>query len=151
MDNSGPPWNGGMKLESAVFAVNLTVGKHSPHLQVAGGQSDDGGLIQLWGDSRGQRQELGKLIKLPVFFLSSGFRCILGLLLHFWHVATPLRIIKAHLKLQLRFLSSGETVLHQWAPLPTCGVLFSDSSQTQELTDDLSDCLLSLLLLLLLL
>lgn len=30
-----------------VSAVNLTVGKHGPHLQVAGGQPDDGGLVQL--------------------------------------------------------------------------------------------------------
>lgn len=83
-----------------VSAVNLTVGKHGPHLQVAGGQPDDGGLIQLRGDGRGQRQELGKLVKLSIFFLSSRFCRILGLFLHLWHVATPLRIIKAHLKLQ---------------------------------------------------
>lgn len=67
----------------SVSSVNLTVGKHGPHLQVAGGQSDDGGLIQLRGDGRGQRQELGKLVKLSIFFLSSRFGRILGLFLHF--------------------------------------------------------------------
>lgn len=64
-------------------AVNLTVGEHGPHLQVAGGQSDDGGLVQLRGDGRGQRQEFGKLVKLSIFLLSSRFRRILRLFLHF--------------------------------------------------------------------
>lgn len=39
-----------------------------PHLQVADGEPDDGGLVQLAGDGAWQRQHLGQLIKLKVLF-----------------------------------------------------------------------------------
>lgn len=37
-----------------------------PHLQVADGEADDGGLVQLAGDGARQRQHLGQLVKLKV-------------------------------------------------------------------------------------
>lgn len=37
-----------------------------PHLQVADGESDDGGLVQLTGDGAWQWQHLGQFIKLKV-------------------------------------------------------------------------------------
>lgn len=37
-----------------------------PHLQVADGEPDDGGLVQLAGDGARQRQHLGQLIELKV-------------------------------------------------------------------------------------
>jgi len=62
--------------------VFRTFREHYPHLQVAGGQSDDGGFVQLRGDGRGQRQEFGELIKLAILLLSTGARRVLRLLLH---------------------------------------------------------------------
>lgn len=37
-----------------------------PHLQVADGEPDDGGLVQLAGDGAWQRQHLGQFIKFKV-------------------------------------------------------------------------------------
>lgn len=37
-----------------------------PHFQVADGEPDDGGLVQLAGDGAWQRQHLGQFIKLKV-------------------------------------------------------------------------------------
>lgn len=37
-----------------------------PHLQVADGEADDGGLVQLTGDGARQRQHLGQLVELKV-------------------------------------------------------------------------------------
>lgn len=54
-----------------------TVGENAPHPEVAARQPDDGGLVQLGGDGRRQRQQLGQLIKLSVLFLSALFRGIL--------------------------------------------------------------------------
>lgn len=53
-----------------------------PHLQVAGGESDDGRFVQLWGDGRGQRQQFGQLIELAVLLLPPRPRRVLRLLLH---------------------------------------------------------------------
>lgn len=61
---------------------SLTFRKHYSHLQVAGGQSDDGGFVQLGGDGGGQRQQFGQFVKFTVFLLPSGPGSILGLLLH---------------------------------------------------------------------
>lgn len=60
----------------------LTFGKDGAHFQVAGGESDDGRLVQLRGDGRRQREQLGQLIKLSIFLLPPGLGRILGLLLH---------------------------------------------------------------------
>ena len=59
----------------------LTFGKDGAHLQVARGESDDGRLVQLRGDGRGQREQLGQLIKLAIFLFPPGLGRILGLLL----------------------------------------------------------------------
>lgn len=59
-----------------------TVGEHGAHLQVAAGESDDGSLVQLGGDSGGQRQQFGQLIKLPVLLFTSRLRRILRFVLH---------------------------------------------------------------------
>lgn len=59
-----------------------TFGEQAPHPQVAGGQPDDGGLVQLRGDGGRQRQHLGQLIELPVLLLPPGPGGVLGLLLH---------------------------------------------------------------------
>lgn len=53
-----------------------------PHFQVAGGESNDGGLVQLRGDGRGQGQQLGQLVELAVLLLPPSPGCILGLLFH---------------------------------------------------------------------
>lgn len=37
-----------------------------PHLQVADGEPDDGGLVQLAGDGTRQRQHLGQLIEFKI-------------------------------------------------------------------------------------
>lgn len=39
-----------------------------PHLQIADGEPDDGGLVQLAGDGTWQWQHLGQFIKLKVLF-----------------------------------------------------------------------------------
>lgn len=59
-----------------------TVGEHGPHLEVAAGQPDDGGLVQLGGDGSGQRQQLGQLVELSVLLLSARLRRVLALFLH---------------------------------------------------------------------
>lgn len=64
--------------------VAPTFGEDCSHLEVAAGQSDDGGLVQLGCDGRRQRQQLGQLIKLSVLFLSPRLRCVLASFLHFW-------------------------------------------------------------------
>lgn len=64
-------------------SVSPTVGKECPHLQVAAGQADDRGLVQLGGDGSRKRQQLGKLIKLSVLLLSSRLCGVLAFLLHF--------------------------------------------------------------------
>lgn len=60
----------------------LTVWEDCSHLEVAGGQPDDGGFVQLGGDGRGQGQQLGQLIELPILLLPAGLSCVLRLLLH---------------------------------------------------------------------
>lgn len=59
-----------------------TFWEHYPHLQVAGGESDDGRFVQLWGDGRGQRQHFGQLVELAVLLLPPRPRRVLRLLLH---------------------------------------------------------------------
>ena len=46
------------------------------HVQVADGQSDDGGLVQLAGNGAGERKHLGQLKKLKVFFPTTRSCCI---------------------------------------------------------------------------
>ena len=60
----------------------LTVGEDCPHLEVAGGQSDDGRLVQLTCDGRRKGQHLCETVKLRVFLLSPRAGCILRLLFH---------------------------------------------------------------------
>lgn len=60
----------------------LTFWEDGSHFQVAGGQADDGRLVQLGGDGRGQREQLGQLVEFSIFLFPSRFRGILGLLLH---------------------------------------------------------------------
>lgn len=59
-----------------------TFREQDPHPQVAGGQPDDGGLVQLGGDGGRQRQHLGQLVELAVLLLPPGPGGVLGLLLH---------------------------------------------------------------------
>lgn len=61
---------------------SLTFREDCAHLQVAGGESDDGRFVQLRGDGRRQREQLGQLVKLAIFLLPPGFGRIFGLLLH---------------------------------------------------------------------
>jgi hypothetical protein len=58
------------------------------HFEVAGGEADDGRFVQLTGDGRRQRQQLGQLEKLCVFLLAATPRCIFALLLHPAHTET---------------------------------------------------------------
>ena len=50
-------------------------------LQVADAESDDGGLIQLTGDRRRQRQHLGEFVELVVLLAPSGAGRVTRLLL----------------------------------------------------------------------
>lgn len=52
-----------------------------PHLQVADGEPDDGGLVQLAGDGARQRQHLGQLVKLKVLLSPPRSRRVPRLLL----------------------------------------------------------------------
>lgn len=62
--------------------MSPTFGEDNPHLQVAGGQPDDGRFVQLRGDGGRQRQQLGQLVELAVLLLPPGPRRVLRLLLH---------------------------------------------------------------------
>lgn len=55
----------------------FTCREDAPHPQVAAGQADDGGFVQLGGDGGGQRQQLGQLIKLTVLLLPARARRVL--------------------------------------------------------------------------
>ena len=59
-----------------------TVGEHGPHLEVAAGEADDGGLVQLGGDGCGQRQQLGQLVEFSVLLLTARLGRVLTFLLH---------------------------------------------------------------------
>jgi len=59
-----------------------TFRKESSHLEVAGRESDDGGLVELIGDGGRQRQHLGQFKELGVLLLTSRSRCVLRLLFH---------------------------------------------------------------------
>ena len=52
------------------------------HLEVAGGEPDDAGLVQLTGDGARERQQLGELQELRVLFLPPAPGGVLALLLH---------------------------------------------------------------------
>ena len=65
-----------------IITNSRTFRKHHSHLQVAGGQPDDGGFVQLRGDGGGQRQQLGQLIKLTVFLFPPSTGRVFRLLLH---------------------------------------------------------------------
>lgn len=69
-------------VRACVRACVPTVGKECSHLQVAAGQADDGGFVQLGGDGRRQGQQLGQLIKLSVLLLSARLCGVLAFLLH---------------------------------------------------------------------
>ena len=58
-----------------------TVGKDLSHPEVAGGQSDDGGLVQLARDGGGQGQQLAQLEKLVILLLPTVASGILALVL----------------------------------------------------------------------
>jgi hypothetical protein len=60
----------------------LTIREDVSHFEVTGGEADDGRFVQLTGDGRRQRQQLGQLQKLCVFLLAATPRCIFALLLH---------------------------------------------------------------------
>lgn len=67
-------------LTFAAVAVSLQQGApgwvalagEGAHVQVADGQPDDGGLVQLAGDGAGQRQHLGQLEELKILLPSPG-------------------------------------------------------------------------------
>lgn len=60
----------------------FTFGEDGSHLQIAGGEADDGRLVQLRGDGRGQRQELGQFVELSIFLFPPCLRRVLGFFLH---------------------------------------------------------------------
>ncbi|GBO12231.1 hypothetical protein AVEN_44912-1, partial [Araneus ventricosus] len=60
----------------------LTFWEDFPHPEVGGGESDDGGLVQLAGDGGGEGQQLGQLQKFSVLLLAPRAGSVLGLLLH---------------------------------------------------------------------
>ena len=62
--------------------MSLTLRKHLPHLEVAGGESDDAGLVQLTGDGVRQGQQLGELQELGVLLLAPTAGRIFALLFH---------------------------------------------------------------------
>lgn len=52
-----------------------------PHLQVADGEADDGGFVQLAGDGSRERQHLGQLVELKVLLPPPRASSVPGLLL----------------------------------------------------------------------
>lgn len=68
-----------------------TVRKDVAHLEVAGGEPDDGGLVQLAGDGRREWQHLGKIQELCVLLLSATARRVLALLFHTCQQTTVVR------------------------------------------------------------
>lgn len=60
----------------------VTFGEDGSHFQVAGGETDDGRLVQLRGDGRGQRQEFGQFVEFSIFFFPSSLCRVLGFFLH---------------------------------------------------------------------
>ena len=60
----------------------LTIREDGPHLEVGGGEADDGGLVELRGDGGRQGKHLGELVELAVLLLPSSPRCILTFLFH---------------------------------------------------------------------
>lgn len=98
------------------LAKARTFREDDPHLQVAGGQSDDGGFVQLGGDGGGQRQQFGQLIKLAVLLLPTRPRRVLRLLLH-----APLRTAVSlpsagHFSRSHTLLTHFSTVLRVFLP-----------------------------------
>lgn len=61
------------------------------HLEVAGGEPDDGGFVQLAGDGRREWQHLGKIQELCVLLLSATARRVLALLFHTCQQTTAVR------------------------------------------------------------
>ena len=61
--------------------TELTFRKDLSHPEVAGGEPDDGGLVQLTRDGRGQREQLPELEEFGVFLLSPISRGVLALVL----------------------------------------------------------------------
>lgn len=60
----------------------VTFGEDGSHFQVTGGEADDGRLVQLGGDGRGQGQEFGQFVEFSIFFFPSSLCCVLGFFLH---------------------------------------------------------------------
>lgn len=52
-----------------------------PHFEIANRESDDGCLVELAGDGCWERQQLGQLIELKVFFSPAGACSVSGFLL----------------------------------------------------------------------
>lgn len=65
--------------QGAPGRVSLT--GEMPHVQVADGQADDRGLVQLAGDGARERQHFGQLKKLKVFLTTTRASRISGLFL----------------------------------------------------------------------
>ena len=63
------------------FLCKLTFREDLSHPEVAGGEPDDGGLVQLAGDGGGQRQQLAQLEELGVLLLATVARRVLALVL----------------------------------------------------------------------
>ena len=67
--------------------TELTFWKNLSHPEVAGGEPDDGGLVQLTRDGRGKREQLSELEELCVFLLAPISSRVLALVL-FGHCDT---------------------------------------------------------------
>ena len=63
----------------------LTIREDSPHLEIGGGEADDGRFVQLAGDGTGEGKHLGQLVKLGILLLPPSTGCILTFLLHGLH------------------------------------------------------------------
>lgn len=62
--------------------LRVTMREHRSHLQVAGGQPNDAGLVQLRGDGRRKWQQVREFQKFLILLDAAETRCILAFLLH---------------------------------------------------------------------
>ncbi len=60
-------WGVGRRSFDAQVPRRVSLVGEVPHLKVADGEADDGGLVQLAGDGAGERKHLCQLVELKVF------------------------------------------------------------------------------------